>query len=161
MSRVHREPVWSGVLTRPLAAHVPRERRGVALQSIEAFHTAAFVSIGALIVLAAVDGVRGRPRRRTAVALAVALAESAVYGSNNQVCPLSPLAEELRAASGSVTDIYLPDALSRRIPVIFGTILVAGLALDLRAWRAGGGDADQRAAATSASRAVPSDQASG
>jgi hypothetical protein len=103
---------------------------------IKAAHTAIFFSIAAIIVLVAADGVRARPRRRTVVALTVALAESGIYGSNNQVCPLSPLAEDLGAASGSVTDIYLPDRLSRRIPVIFGTILAVGLALNLRAWRA-------------------------
>ena len=37
--------------------------------------------------------------------LGVALTESAVYGSNNQVCPLIQLAEELGAPSGSVTDV--------------------------------------------------------
>jgi hypothetical protein len=133
---VHREPAWSGALTRPLAARIPLAWRPQALHAIKAAHTAAFVSIASIIVLAAADGARGRPRRRTAVALTVALAESAVYASNNQVCPLSPLAEELGAMSGSVTDIFLPDRLSQRIPVIFGTILGVGLVLDLRAWRA-------------------------
>jgi hypothetical protein len=91
------------------------------------------------------DGLRGRPSRRTAAAAAIAIAESAVYASNNQVCPLTPLVEELGAASGSVTDIFLPDWLSRRIPPIFGTILLVGLVLNARTWwaryprRAGGG----------------------
>ncbi len=141
-----REPAWSGSLTRSLAERVPPERRAATLRAIKTFHTAAFVSIAALIVLAAADGVRGRPRRRTAAALAVALGESALYGSNNQVCPLTPLAEELGAASGSVTDLYLPDWLSRRIPAIFGTILAVGFALDLRAWRT---ERDMRLAASS------------
>jgi hypothetical protein len=64
----------------------------------------------------------------------VALTESAIYVSNNQLCPLTPLAEELGAESGSVTDIYLPDWLSRRIPVIGGSVLVAGLVLHAWAW---------------------------
>lgn len=57
--------------------------------------------------------------------------------SNNQVCPLSPLAEELGAESGSVTDIFLPDWISRRIPVIGGSVLIVGLILNIRTWRAG------------------------
>ena len=65
----------------------------------------------------------------------MALAETVVFASNNQVCPLTPLAEELGAASGSVTDIYLPGWLSRRIPVFSGTTLVVGLVLNVRAWR--------------------------
>jgi hypothetical protein len=94
-----------------------------------------FLSIAGLIVLFTWDGVRQRPGRRTSLAAAVALAESAVYASNNQVCPLTPLAEELGAASGTVTDIFLPDWASRRIPVASGGTLVVGLVLNLRAWR--------------------------
>ena len=102
---------------------------------IKAIHTAIFLSIASLIVLFTWDGARGRLRRRTVAAAVVALAESAVYVSNNQVCPLSPLAEELGAESGSVTDIFLPDWLSRRIPVISGSVLIVGMVLNLRTWR--------------------------
>ena len=126
MSDVHREPAWSGILTRPLAARVPLVIRPATVRAIKAAHTAIFFSIAAIILLVAADGLRGRPRRRTVVALTVALAKSGVYGSNNLVCPLSPLAEDLGAESGAFTDIYLPDRLSRRIPVIFGTILAVG-----------------------------------
>jgi len=136
MSRVQREPVWSGFLTRPLAARIPEERRSATLMAIKAVHSAVFFSVAALILLVAWDGARGRPRRRTAAALGVALTETAVFVSNNQVCPLTPLAEELGAASGTVTDIYLPRWLSRRIPVLSGTTLVVGLMLNFRAWRA-------------------------
>jgi hypothetical protein len=139
MSQVHREPAWSGVLTRTLATRIAPAWRPATIRAIKAVHTAIFFTIAALIILVAVDGVRARPRRRTVLALGVALAESGIYGSNNQVCPLSPLAEELGASSGSVTDIYLPGWLSRRIPVIFGTLLAVGLALNLRAWCAGRG----------------------
>jgi hypothetical protein len=48
------------------------------------------------------------------------------------VCPLTPLAEELGASSGSVTDIYLPDWLSRRVPLFGGGTLLVGLALHAR-----------------------------
>ena len=58
-----------------------------------------------------------------------------MFVSNNGVCPLTPLAEELGAASGSVTDIFLPDVISRRIPVLAGAVLVLGLVLDAHAWR--------------------------
>jgi hypothetical protein len=137
MPPAHRQPAWSDALTRPLAARIPSERRVVTLRGIKAFHSAAFFSIAAMVILVAADGARGRPGRRTGAALTVALAETVVYASNNQVCPLSPLAEELGAESGSVTDIYLPGWLSERIPVIFGTILAIGLTLDVRAWLAG------------------------
>ncbi len=115
-----------------LAARIPAQFRHATIVAVKAFHTAAFVSIAALIVLFTLDGLRGRATRRTALAATVALAESAVFASNNQVCPLTPLVEELGADSGTVTDIFLPDWLSRRIPVIFGAILLLGLGLQFR-----------------------------
>ena len=63
----------------------------------------------------------------------MAVAESAVFASNNGVCPLTPLAEELGAESGSVTDIFLPDWISERIPLFGSATLVVGLVLNLRA----------------------------
>lgn len=125
-------------MTAPVAAHIPIRARPAMLGAIKAAHTAIFLSVAGLILLIAWDGIQGRPRRRTALAAGVALAETAVFLSNNLVCPLTPLAEELGAASGSVTDIFLPDAVSRRIPVVSGTILVMGVVLNLRAWRGAG-----------------------
>lgn len=130
-----REPTWSGALTRPLSGRIPERWRPATLAAIKTAHTVIFLSIAGLIVLFTWDGVRQRPGRRTSLAAVVALAESAVYASNNQVCPLTPLAEELGAASGTVTDIFLPDWASRRIPVASGGTLVVGLVLNLRAWR--------------------------
>lgn len=132
-----REPVWSQHLTDPLARVIPAARRPVAVVAIKTVHTIAFVLIAAMIVLVAWDGLRGRATRRTVAATGVAFAESAVFASNNRVCPLTPLAEELGASSGSVTDIFLPDWLSRRIPVLFGGLLVIGVGLHLAAWRRG------------------------
>jgi hypothetical protein len=105
------------------------------LTAIKIVHTAAFLMIGASILLFAWDGLRGRPRRRTAIAASVALTESAIYASNNQVCPLTPLAEALGAESGTVTDIFLPLWLSRRIPLISSGVLVVGVVLNGRALR--------------------------
>jgi hypothetical protein len=103
--------------------------------AVKAIHTGAFLSIASLVALVAWDGVRQRPRRRTVVGATVGLGESIVYLSNNRVCPLTPLAEELGARSGTVTDIFLPGWFSRRVPVVSGTVLVVGLLLNLRAWR--------------------------
>ena len=75
---------------------------------------------------------RGRASRRTAVAATIAIAESAVYASNNQVCPLTPLVEELGAERGTVSDIFLPEWLSLRVPPIFGSLLLVGLILQIR-----------------------------
>lgn len=129
---MRRKPTWSQLLTDPASRALPAEWRPAALWSIKAIHTALFASIGAAIALFVWDGLRGRPRRRTAYALGVAVGETAVYVSNNQVCPLTPLAEELGADSGSVVDIFLPDSVARRIPLVSGTALLLGVALNLR-----------------------------
>jgi hypothetical protein len=131
--QTQRRPIWSGPLTGRIAARIPDRSRNGALAAIKAAHTAIFVSIAGLIAVFVWDGVRQQPRRRTAVALGVILAESAIYASNNQVCPLTPLAEELGAERGSVADIFLPDWFSRRIPLVSGGALLVGLGLNARA----------------------------
>ena len=126
--------MWSGALTTPLAAAVPYRWRGAALAAVKAVHTAIFASVSGLILLMLWDGASGRPRRRALIAASVVLAESAIFASNDRVCPLTPLAEELGAGHGSVADIFLPDWFSRRIPVIGGAALVLGLVLNALAW---------------------------
>jgi len=127
-----RRPIWSQWITAPLGRVIPLGARPAALATIKAAHTVIFVSVAAAILLFVWDGLRQRPGRRAGTALAVALGETAVYLSNNQVCPLTPLAEELGAERGSVADIFLPDWLSRRIPLFGGAALVIGLILNLR-----------------------------
>lgn len=132
-AKARRPPAWSQHLTGPAARLIPPRWHGRTLSAIKGIHTVLFVSIGAAIALFAWDGLRGEPRRRTAYALGIAIGETAVYVSNNQVCPLTPLAERFGAESGSVVDIFLPAAVARRIPVIGGTALVLGLVLNGRA----------------------------
>lgn len=134
LERGPRRPVWSHVLTAPVVRRVPQGRRTTVLALIKGFHSVAFFSIAGLILLFTWDGLRGRRTRRATLAGMVALAESAIYGSNNLVCPLTPLAEELGASRGSVTDIYLPDWLSRRVPLFGGGTLLLGLVVHGRLW---------------------------
>ena len=128
-----RKAFWSTAITDPLASRTPAAARPAILAMIKAIHTAIFAAVAVQIVLILLDGIRGRPGRGTAIALAVALGESAVYASNNQVCPLTPMAESLGAHDGSVTDIFLPERVSRQIPLVGGSALLLGLALNLRA----------------------------
>jgi hypothetical protein len=128
-----RQPTWSGFLTRPLARWIPAAWRDGALAAIKGFHTAIFVSVSAAVALTLWDGLRGTPRRRTAIAGGVVLAESLLYVSNNQVCPLTPLAEQFGAERGSVVDLYLPAAVARQIPLVAGSSAALALVLNLRA----------------------------
>jgi hypothetical protein len=129
-----RQPVWSGAITAPMATRIPSARRLQALTAIKGIHTAIFLSIAGAVVLTLWDGLRGRPGRRTAIAGGVVLGESALYVSNNQICPLTPLAEELGAERGSVVDIFLPGWAARRTPLVAGSAAVLALVLNLRAW---------------------------
>ena len=131
MTAPTRQASWSTAFTEPLARRTPESARSIVLAIIKSIHTAIFVGVAVQIAVVVWDGIRQRPGRRTAVALAVALGESAVYASNNQVCPLTPMAEALGAEDGSVTDIFLPDSLSRRIPLVGGAAVIFGLALNL------------------------------
>ena len=132
-TRGTRRPFWSQALTVPVARWMPIGWRPAALTAIKGLHTLIFASVGGAVLLFAWEGLRQRPGRRAAIALGVALGETAVYVSNNQVCPLTPLAEELGAERGSVSDIFLPDWVGRRIPLFAGGALLLGLALNGRA----------------------------
>ena len=129
-----RSPRWSQVLTRPLAARVPRGWEAAVVGLVKGVHTAIFASMVGALSMLVWDGLRQQPGRRTLIAGALIVAEAAVYVSNDQVCPLTPLAEEIGAERGSVADIFLPDWMARRIPIIGTTALIAGVALNLRSW---------------------------
>jgi hypothetical protein len=128
-----RQPAWSDALTRPMAGVVPRSMQPAAMIGIKALHTFLFLSIAAALVLTLWDGLRGRPSRRTAMAGSVVATETAIYLSNNQVCPLTPLAEAFGSERGSVVDMFLPAAVAGRIPLVAGTTAALSLALNLRA----------------------------
>ena len=130
-----REPAWSGAITPRFAALIPSDRQDEALTAIKAIHTALFASIAGAILVALWDGLRGRRRRRTVIAGGMVVVETAVYVSNNQVCPLTPLAEELGAARGTVVDIFLPAWAARRIPLVAGSAALLALILNVRALR--------------------------
>ena len=64
----HRQPTWSGWITRPLARGIPAHWRREALVAIKSIHTAIFVSVFGAVLATLWDGVRGTPGRRTAIA---------------------------------------------------------------------------------------------
>ena len=71
--------------------------------------------------------------------LARSLTEAAVYVSNNQVCPLTPLAKEMGSQRDSVVAVFLPARAARSIPVIGSAALVVAIALNARALASGRG----------------------
>jgi hypothetical protein len=102
------------------------------LTTVRAVHSLVFlVELGAILWLV-ISGVLGRRDRSTAVAAGLVAAEAAVFVANDGVCPLTPLAESLGAERGSVSDIFLPDAVARTIPIWSSALVALGLALHLR-----------------------------
>lgn len=109
-----------------------RDGSPLAVATIKAVHTAVFlVNLTAIGWLVATGLVGRRDRTVAAAATAVAL-ESAVFVANQGVCPLTQLTERFGSRHGSVSDIFLPDAVARTIPIWATSLVVAGAALHLR-----------------------------
>lgn len=104
------------------------------LVAIRGVHSAIFlVELGSILWLL-VTGFAGRRDRTVALAAGLVAVESAVFVLNEGVCPLTPLAERHGAARGSVSDIFLPDAVARTIPTWSTALLALAFGLHLRAW---------------------------
>lgn len=105
----------------------------LAVAAVKTVHTAIFLVELTSIGWLAVSGVSGRRDRTVAVAAGAVGVEIAVFLANDGVCPLTPLAERLGATRGSVSDIYLPDAVARTIPIWSTALLVMAGLLHARA----------------------------
>jgi len=99
------------------------------LTAIRAVHSAVFLAELASILWLLATGITGRRDRSVAVAAALVAAESAVFVANAGVCPLTPFAERHGAASGGVSDIFLPDAVARTIPIWATSLVVLATVL--------------------------------
>jgi hypothetical protein len=105
------------------------------LALIRGVHTLAWASIEACVGYLLWSGATGRSDRRAAVAATVVGAECLVFAADGFRCPMSGLAEAAGAASGSVTDIYLPTWFARNLPAIHVPLLLLIGWLHLRARR--------------------------
>ena len=106
---------------------------------IQAIHSMVFWVELTSIIWLVVTGLVGRRDRSVAVAAGLVAVEGVVFVANDAVCPLTPMAERLGAASGSVSDIWLPDAVARTIPYWSIPLVAAASVLHVGgAWRARG-----------------------
>jgi hypothetical protein len=112
----------------------PRDRR--ILTAIRAVHSAIFLINLSAILWLVVTGLVGRRDRTVVVAAGLVVGETAVFVANRGVCPLTPLAERYGAAKGGVSDIFLPDAVARTIPIWSSALVVFSVVLHARAARA-------------------------
>lgn len=110
-------------------------RRRLTLVGIKAVHSAIFLieltCIGWLIA----SGAMGRRDRSVAAATTAIGVEVGVFLANGGTCPLTPLAERYGARRGSVSDIFLPDALARTLPIWSSALLAIAAALHLWSFR--------------------------
>jgi hypothetical protein len=104
-----------------------RTTHPVALVAVKAVHTGIFASLAGAVLYTFYSGVTGRVSRKTGVAVAAVLGESAIYAGNGFRCPLTKVAEEFGAEDGTVGDIFLPAWFARRLPQISSTIMGIGL----------------------------------
>jgi hypothetical protein len=135
---MNRQVSCSGVTVHHQLEAGPRRARGrnSAITAIKLVHSAIFAVVSTAVLQVFVAGLRGRPSRWTALALAVALAESAVFVANRGHCPLTRMVEDLGADSGRVSDIFLPRWFADRIPQIYGPLLGIGvIGLGVHEWR--------------------------
>jgi hypothetical protein len=107
----------------------------VVLWAIKAVHSVVFLMMLSAIGWLVATGFLGRRDRTVAVAGALVTAETVVFVTNGGTCPLTPLARRFGAERGGVSDIFLPDAIARTIPIWSGSLLVLAAVLHLRGLR--------------------------
>ncbi len=107
-------------------------RYHVAVVALKTVHTVIFFGELSAILWLVATGLLGRRDRTVGIAAAAVAAEVAVFLGNSGVCPLTPLTERMGAADGSVSDIFLPDAVARTIPIWTTALLVIAGLLHLR-----------------------------
>lgn len=102
------------------------------LTTIRVVHSAIFLVMLSAIGWLVATGITGRRDRSVALASGLVALESGVFLANAGVCPLTPLAEHYGARRGAVSDIFLPEALARTIPIWATPLVVIGIILHVR-----------------------------
>lgn len=102
------------------------------LAAVRAIHTVVFAVELTCIGWLVASGAAGRRDRTVGLAAGLVAAETAVWIANDRVCPLTPLAERLGAGRGSVSDIFLPDAAARTLPIWSSALIILAAGLHLR-----------------------------
>ena len=105
----------------------------LAVAALKAVHTVIFAGELLAILWLVASGLVGRQDRTVGIAAAAVAGEVAVFLANDGVCPITPLTERMGAAHGSVSDIFLPDAVARTTPIWSTALLALAGLLHLRA----------------------------
>lgn len=106
--------------------------RRAAFVSVKAVHSLIYFSIEFCMGYLIYTGLKRQEDKRTAITAGVVASETLIFLGNRCRCPLTGLAEELGAGSGSVTDIYLPKFIAANLPLIHVPLVVLALYLHIR-----------------------------
>lgn len=121
-----------------MIARLSRASRRPLYIGVKAVHSVAFLVLQTAILYLLYKGIRRESDHRARAAAVLVGAECAIYAGNGFRCPLTGLAEDLGAESGSVTDIFLPRWLAANIARIYFPLFVIALVLHGRnLWRSG------------------------
>jgi hypothetical protein len=121
------------LIGRRATAHAATDRpHALAITAVRSVHTAVFLVELSSILWLVVSGLVGRRDRSVAAAAGLVAIEAGVFVANAGVCPLTPLTERLGASRGGVSDIFLPGALARTIPVWSSALVVLAAVLHAR-----------------------------
>ena len=107
-------------------------RHPVVVAALKTIHTMVFAAELSAILWLVVSGLIGRRDRTVGIAAAAVAGEVVVFLANDGVCPMTPLTERMGAAHGSVSDIFLPNAVARTIPMWSTALLMIAGLLHLR-----------------------------
>jgi membrane protease YdiL (CAAX protease family) len=102
---------------------------GWPIVAVRGLHTLIYLVLAASTLILLWVGATGRfPAVLWIVGPLVAI-ETVVLLSNRARCPLTAVVDRLSGAAGSVSDTFLPEALTRRTLVLYGPLLAIGLVL--------------------------------
>jgi hypothetical protein len=110
----------------------PLSWRRLMLVGVKAAHSLIYFSIESCMGYIIYAGMKRREDRRVAIAAGVVVGECIIFLGNRCRCPLTGLAENLGAANGSVTDIYLPRWFASNLVWIHVPLLALALYLHVR-----------------------------
>lgn len=88
------------------------------VRAIRAIHTAIWAIVEVAVGYLVFAGITRRSNRLVTASAAIVVGETIIYTVNGFSCPLTELAESAGAETGSVTDIYLPVWLAKRLTAI-------------------------------------------
>ena len=119
----------AGRSTRSLGSQIEQRAVHLTVLHIKLVHTAIFAVLSTCVLYVLASGVVDHITLWTWWAIAAIVAEGIVLLMNGGRCPLTAVAEQLGAATGSVSDIFLPKWFADRIFPICGTLFLIGCAL--------------------------------